>query len=401
MQCPSCGMTLAPGTTTCPRCGAYLPYNIAEGNVPPNMPAAPPPPPYGQAMGGGYPNAPTMQAPYGQPTGANMPPYGGGQQPYPYAPYPPYQQGNNPYAYNAPQMQQAPGMPPFPPAPKPVAQGGLSGSAKVLLGIMAAVMILGGLGLIYYTAVLHPAQLRADATATVQTLQNNTAVANAHATGTTQAYANATVTAQTQVTAQAQATVTALQAVYSQATSGTPALNSPLSYQDAANWEVYNTTDGGGCGFNGGALHSSVPSKGFYVACFARATNFSNFAFQVQMTILKGDEGGILFRANPTNYQYYFLIISRSGAYSLYLSKDKQHNLSIAGDNSTAIKTTAGQANLVTVIAKGGTIYLYINKQFVGSVNDGSFNSGQIGVLSSDNTNSTDVAFNNALVWRL
>lgn len=330
-----------------------------------------------------------------------MPPYGGGQQPYPYAPYPPYQQGNNPQAYNAAQMQQAPSLPPFPPVPKPAAQGGLSGSAKVLLGIMAVVMILGGLGLIYYTAVLHPAQLRADATATVQTFQNNTAIANTHATGTAQAFANATATAQTQATAQAQVTATALQNFYNQSTSGTPALNSPLSYQDAANWEVYTTTDGGGCGFNGGALHSSVPSKGFYVACFARATNFSNFAFQVQMTILKGDEGGILFRANPATYQYYFLIVSRSGAYSLYLSKDKQHNLSIAGDNSTAIKTAAGQANLVTVIAKGGTIYLYINKQFVGSVNDSSFNAGQIGVLSSDNTNSTDVAFNNAMVWRL
>ena len=410
MQCPSCGLALAQGITTCPRCGTYLPYNATPGNVQPNGPTVQASP-YGQAMGGSPFNAPTVQAPYGPPSGAGAgtPPYGNGQPPYPYASYPPppYQQGNNPYPYNPynmPQMQQiqpAPAMPPFPPAPKPAATGRFSTSTKVLLGIMAAVMILGGLGLIFYTAVLHPAQLRADATATVQTLQTNTAIANGHATATAQAYANATATAQTQATAQAQATLTAQQNFYTQSTGGTPTLNSPLSYQDAANWEVYNTTDGGGCGFNGGAFHSSVPTKGYYVACFARATNYSNFAFQVQMTILKGDEGGVLFRANPTGYQYYFLIISRSGTYSLYLSKDKQHNLSIAGDKSSAIKTAVGQANLVTVIAKGGTISLYINKQFVGSVNDSTFSAGQIGILSSDNTNSTEVAFNNALVWKL
>ena len=431
MQCPSCGMALTPGTTTCPGCGAYLSYNTYNTvpvNVHPNAPA-PQPYPYGQEMGrnnpdyphyphhpnypngSSNPNDPTVQASYGtpgSPSGPNMPPYAGGgngQPPYPYAPYPsPYQQGNNPYRYNAPnvpQMPPAPALPPFPVPPKPATQNGMSGSTKVLLGIMAVIMILGGLGLILYTAVLHPAQLRADATATVQTQQTNTAIANAHATGTVQAYTNATATAQAQATVQAQATATALQNFYNQSTSGTPALNSPLSYQDSANWEVYNTVDGGGCGFTGGSFHSSVPSKGYYVACFARTTNFSNFAFQVQMTILKGDEGGILFRANPTSYQYYFLIISRSGAYSLYLSKDKQHNLSIAGDNSAAIKTAVGQANLVTAIAKGGTIYLYINKQFVGSVNDSTFGAGQIGVLSSDNTNSTDVAFNNAQVWKL
>lgn len=398
MQCPSCGLALAQGITTCPRCGTYLPYNATPGNVYPNGPTVQASP-YGQSWDGSTPSSPTVEAPYGQPSGA-----GAGTPPYPYASYPPppYQQGNNPHPYNPynmPQMQPAPAMPPFPPAPNPA--GRFSTSTKVLLGIMATIMILGGLGLILYTAVLHPAQLRADATATVQTLQTNTAIANGHVTATAQAYANATATAQTLATVQAQATLTAQQNFYTQSTSGTPILNSPLSYQDAANWEVYNTTDGGGCGFNGGALHSSVPSKGYYVACFARTTNFSNFAYQVQMTILKGDEGGVLFRANPTSYQYYFLIISRSGTYSLYLSKDKQHNLSIAGDKSSAIKTAAGQANLVTVIAKGGTISLYINKQFVGSVNDSTFNAGQIGVLSSDNTNSTEVAFNNAQVWKV
>jgi hypothetical protein len=166
-------------------------------------------------------------------------------------------------------------------------------------------------------------------------------------------------------------------------------------------WDTYNTTDGGGCLFRGGALHASVFSKGFYVPCFAHATNFSNFAYQVQVTIHEGDEGGIAFRANDANSQFYFFRIGRDGFYSLYVSKDEKHNLSIAYDSSTAISTALNQPNLLTVIAQGNTFYLYINKQYVGNVSDNSYSSGEIGVFAGDNNNPTDVSFSNAQVWSL
>src|SRR5712692_5717212 len=97
-----------------------------------------------------------------------------------------------------------------------------------LLVTLALLVMFSGIGLIYYSTVLRPAQLHAQATGTAQTLltvqARGTALANAQATGTAQAFANATATAQAQVTAQAQATVTALQDIYTTATSGRPAL---------------------------------------------------------------------------------------------------------------------------------------------------------------------------------
>jgi hypothetical protein len=282
---------------------------------------------------------------------------------------------------------------------------GFSRGMMILLVAVALLMISSGISLICYTIVAHPAQLRVQATATVESVLNadahSTAIANGYATATARVQANATATMQVQATAQAQATANTFQNIYTKATSGIPVLHSSLAFQDRYNWDIYSTTDEGSCTFTGGALHASAFAKGFYVPCFAHATNFSNFAYQVQMTIHEGDEGGIVFRADDANSRYYFLRVGGDGFYSLYISKDDKHNLAIAYATSTAIHTAPNQPNLLTVIAQGDSFSLYINKQYVGSAHDGSYSSGEIGVYAADNNNRTDVSFSNAQVWSL
>ncbi len=241
----------------------------------------------------------------------------------------------------------------------------------------------------------------------MQTILTNdarsTAIANTQATGTAIAFSNATATAQTQATVQAQATVIALQNIYMQSTQGEPALNSPLTAPDNYNWDINNTTDGGGCGFNAGTYHATLFSKNFYFPCFARTSNFSNFAFQVQMKINQGDEGGLVFRSNSNSSlaQFYLFSVNQNGSYRLDVSKDTTHNTSLVADNSSAIKTGTGQTNLLTVVAKGSVMYLYINKQYVASASDSTYSSGMLGVFASDTTANTDVSFTNAKVWKL
>jgi hypothetical protein len=282
---------------------------------------------------------------------------------------------------------------------------GFSRRMMILLVAVALLMISSGIGLIYYTIVAHPAQLRVQATATVESVLNadahSTAMANAYATATARVQANATATMQVQATVQAQATANTFQNIYTKVTSGIPVLHSSLALQDRYNWDIYNSTDGGACTFTGGELHAIAFSQGFYVPCFALATNFSNFAYQVQMTIHEGDEGGIVFRADDANSRYYFLRIGSDGFYSLYISKDDTHNLALTYASSAAIHTAPNQPNLLTVIAQGDNFSLYINKQYVGSTHDGSYSSGEIGVYAADSNNRTDVSFSNAEVWSL
>jgi hypothetical protein len=292
-------------------------------------------------------------------------------------------------------------MPPTPPPQRARRSRGVF----ALLASLALLILLGGIGLIYYSAVALPAQIHAQATSTAQAIQtanaNATGTANAQATNTAVAYANATVTAQAQQTAQAQATTTALQAIYTQATQGTPAFNSSLSAQDGNNWDQNQTTDGGGCGFNGGAYHATILSTNFYVPCFAQASNFGNFAYQVQMTINKGDIGGLIFRADSQNAKFYRLLVDHTGSYGLLVTKDSKTSTPLADGSAPSFNTNYGQSNTLAVVARGANIYLYINKQYVGSISDSTYASGQIGVFAGDTANNTDVSFTNTQVWKL
>ncbi|HEV2662456.1 MAG TPA: hypothetical protein VGU68_17765 [Ktedonobacteraceae bacterium] len=317
-----------------------------------------------------------------------------------YPPTPP-QQAPQPYS---PQPFYSNNTPPFPTPPFPASnlQSGkkLPKGTVILLTAMALLIMVGGVALIYYATIAQPAQFRAQATATVQTILTKnaqaTATAQAQATATAQAQARASATA----LAKAQATATAYQNLYTTATSGTPALTSSLAYQDGASWDVYNAVGGGGCAFAGGALHASIFVQHTYIPCLAQASTFSNFAFQVQMTIVNGDGGGLVFRADDATSHFYLLRISQDGTFSLVVTSDSKNNTDLIDDTNPAVKTGT-KTNLVTIIAKGSNIYLYINKQFVDTTSDSSYSSGKIGVFADDTNAATDVAFANANVWAL
>ena len=146
-----------------------------------------------------------------------------------------------------------------------------------------------------------------------------------------------------------------------------------------------------------------MPTKGFFQPCYAQAPTFSNFAYQVQMTIKQGDEGGILFRADPTNSKFYLFRINQSGAYDLFVYIDNQgtHAKNLLSNSTSLFKQGLNQPNTITVVAWGGSMYFYINGQYIGSVSNTTLSSGKIGVFGESFTNSTIVAFSNAEVWQL
>jgi serine/threonine protein kinase len=276
-----------------------------------------------------------------------------------------------------------------------------TGMALVLA--ILALLIIAASGLTYYFTGPYANQLHNQATATAQA--QNTAHTNATQLVQIQetAHANATSAARAQATINAQATVNAgPQAIYTQATSGNPILNDPLRAQDQYNWDV-NLSRGEGCTFTGGAYHALEPTSNTFYACFARKSSFSNLAFQVQMTILKGDAGGILFRANSSKDKFYYFRISQDGSYQLYLSVDTTGNNDkiLASSPTSAIKTGLNRPNLLTIVANGQKLYLYVNKQFITSISDSNYTSGEIGVIADSDTHPTEAAFGNAQVWIL
>ena len=204
------------------------------------------------------------------------------------------------------------------------------------------------------------------------------------------------------------------QKLYQQVTSKRSTWSDPLSSQDSNKWDVYTTTDKAEqCSFIGGAYHAFAQKDGAVGECFAHAPVFrsSNFAFRVQMNVVNGDSGGIIFRAqfpdfNALMYRFHVTILN-NGSYDVYLSENNNnqgHNFSCYGQKgyyceNSAILPGIHETNTLAVIAQGSKMYFYVNDQVIFQVTDGTSSSGYIGVYANDKPDSTEVKFNNAQIW--
>ncbi|GAC1480349.1 MAG: hypothetical protein NVS2B12_35410 [Ktedonobacteraceae bacterium] len=223
----------------------------------------------------------------------------------------------------------------------------------------------------------------------------NTTTASVQANAVAAAF-HATITAQSQATDAVAATT--LQNPYIPYT-GTLSLNDPLQGNDSSsNWDVKSL-----CTFKGGAYHVSEHALSGYTYCIDGNTDFGNFTYQVQMKIVRGNSGGIIFRADSTNATFYYLRIGQDGLYGLYLAIDNipGHDQKLATGKSPFIHTGLNQVNLVGVVARGRFLDLYINLHFLASVNT-PYHHGQIGVFTdADTTSGAEAVFSNAKVWQL
>ena len=278
-------------------------------------------------------------------------------------------------------------------------------TGMIMLLTALTVFVMGASVILLYFTVIQPNQLRAQTTAASVTKSTATSPSQARDTAQAGAIAqmNATATVQTQAVAQTKATATVLQHIFNQETSGNPVLNDSLNQQDNNNWEVDSKAGGGGCAFTNGAYHVSTLLTGFFSSCYVHSQIFSNFVFQVQMTVLKGDRGGIIFRADPTNTKFYLFRVGQDGSYDLYLYVDTNGSNAqlLAQGSSSAIHTGLNHPNKIAVIANESNLSFYVDQQFIVSIKDTTYQSGSIGVFADAQTNPTEVAFSSAKVWTL
>jgi len=204
------------------------------------------------------------------------------------------------------------------------------------------------------------------------------------------------------VQAEQAAVTTAPGTLYSESTAGTPIIQDQLSSNDASAWETYNGANGK-CAFNGGAYRINSLQAGL-TACFYRARAFVDFTLQVQMTITKGDAGGMVFRfpaaagANSSSLNAYMFIVNVLGESSLVRIHDGEYT-SLATKTSSALGKGVNLTIVMTVIARGSVFFLYVNRQFITTVKDTTYQVGLIGLVSLSFEDPTEVTFHNAQIW--
>lgn len=165
-------------------------------------------------------------------------------------------------------------------------------------------------------------------------------------------------------------------------------------------WDVGTFANGSSCTFARGNYHVAISTRGHVFACHAGNGNFANLAYEVQMTILKGDRGGLFFRQIGTQGPFYYFSIKTDGSYELDSFTGSTSHVLQRG-TSPAIKAGLNQTNLLAIVAQGNSITLYVNRQSIAHESDSTTNHGLIGLAADATNQPAEVVFMNANVWML
>lgn len=259
-------------------------------------------------------------------------------------------------------------------------------AAKTSLVVFLTLLVLAASGILVYATVYRPGEFHAQATTVAGTFL------------TAQAQASVGLS-----TPQAQATANAFQGMYTNATNSSPFYSNSLRGVADGIWDQSSYAEGR-CGLTGGAYHA-IAYKGQFNGCGASLGMLSNLAFEAQVTIMKGTTGGLMFRVPQSTatsgvLQGYFFTIETSGGYNFAVYQNGQ-GISLTHGFNQAVRAGKNSPNVLSVLARGSNIYLYINHQYVDSVSNATFTSGLIGVFCWSSFEDGDVAFNNVRVWSL
>ena len=278
------------------------------------------------------------QPDYGQP-GYGQPGYGQPGYGQPAAGY------NAPTGYSpaAPPPYGYPGgMPPTPPAPR-------RNNNMLIIGAVIAVLVVGGVGAALAMNGGHKGTVSTTPTATA-----------------TKALPTATAT-----TAQ---------------TGG-----GSVVYQNALTSSPSGWTTDSHCSFSSDGYHI----QGGYI-CYAPIDQQGNVDVDVKVSQLSGDNSsgfGVVFR-RASQGNYYSFRVDSGGDWAAFVCQNSSCN-SMGGSTDSAIQTGLNATNEVRVIATGSHFDFYVNGTKVGSADNSTFSSGEVGLSGADGA---EVVFSNLTI---
>ncbi len=343
----------------------------------------------------------------------------GGAPPSPYLPNSSARPGTpSPTPVLYPVAAPSPVLPSGMPSPlvSPVAPQVPSSNKLKLALLLGIVLIL--IGTSVFGAVGYMNKMHVDATqmaieAGAATAHAGTAAAQEQQTADVRNTADANATSTSTVATAQAATATAFVAPTATAIAqhpypaylpghGTLALYDPLQQEGA--WKNMPDTNnsGGSCQFNNGAYHVHETQVNVNNLCFGAFT-YGNFAVEISMIIAQGDCGGIDFRDNGTCGNTYLFEVCQDRTYGLlkYTNNTNSSILPTVSPDNAAIKAGLNQTNLLSVVANGSKITLFVNNTPIAEVQDTAYARGYIGLVSETSSSPADVAYQNITVWTL
>jgi hypothetical protein len=136
--------------------------------------------------------------------------------------------------------------------------------------------------------------------------------------------------------------------------------------------------------------------------CDAVNSHFKDFAYQLDMVLIAGDQGCMLFRVAPGSLQKgYAFCIGADGRYTEADLNSKQPGYQINKQDTSPVKINSyNQVNTLGVVVQGNKITLYVNKVQIASIQDTTaLDAGSIGAGVLEQGHSTSATFSNVRVW--
>jgi hypothetical protein len=189
--------------------------------------------------------------------------------------------------------------------------------------------------------------------------------------------------------------------IYNDATSGTPVFADSLD-DNRNNWDQESNSGGNSCQITEGAYEAYVAELNAFVGCggsqaIGKLNN--NFALQVEIRVISGDYGGIVVGFPQSGDLEIFT--GTGGDYILSrMGQDGKYHTFQSG-SSAVIKSGFNQNNVFTIIANNGSLYLYVNSQFLTSAAVNYNGKGSFDFFAYSKNSATDVAFSNLKIWTL
>lgn len=259
---------------------------------------------------------------------------------------------------------------------------GISAGTAILLIGLAALVLMASFGFFYLQNINRTPILAQNATSSAITV-------TAHANATTATGQSTTPTTPGSNTTSYPPT------------GATLVLNDPLiNNSNGYNWDTQSDA-GGTCQFTGDTYQITESQLNTVEYCLAHNTSFGgNFVYEVQMTIVQGTYGGLIF-SDDTNQKSYYFRWKEDGSYNLiyYNNTSKKPIGPLLTGQSSVLNTGFNRTNLIAVVVQNGTLQFYANHHQVDSISVGVYGQGNIGLFATDHGDPTDVVYSNAKVW--
>jgi hypothetical protein len=196
--------------------------------------------------------------------------------------------------------------------------------------------------------------------------------------------------------------------------SGKLLFSDSLSAEQSSHWK--NSSDsilGNSCQFSKGAYFVDDDSQSSSLGpaeepqCYSSPINVVKFAFEVQMTIIKGRCGGFLFGDHSVQHFYWLEICEGGGrgfyewAYVSDLKSDGVVGDLLSGDAVNG-NWESNQTNIVAIVINGTSLDLYVNHNLDAVINFTTYKYTRtdfIAFTATSGATSASIVYRNARLW--